>query len=176
MSDYENSPSAKLLATNCCACGKPLVDAVSVECGVGPDCRKKYLVAAGDVPEAARERANALVHAVACRPGDGLFALNAAAELLAVGFHLLAQRLVERTADIVIAPIDGGRISVVSPYDEVAVGALRGIRGRRWDKDAKVNTFPVGERKAVWQVLEAHYPGRLGMGPKGPFVIGAKAT
>ncbi len=39
---YENSPACKLIATTCCCCGHPLVDAVSVEAGIGPDCRKKW--------------------------------------------------------------------------------------------------------------------------------------
>lgn len=41
MSDYENAPAAAMLATHCC-CGRPLLDAVSVEAGIGPDCRKKH--------------------------------------------------------------------------------------------------------------------------------------
>jgi len=39
---YVNSPACELVETNCCCCGRPLVDAVSVETGVGPDCRAKY--------------------------------------------------------------------------------------------------------------------------------------
>ena len=37
---YENAPATLLLATHCCLCGRPLVDAESVECGIGPHCRK----------------------------------------------------------------------------------------------------------------------------------------
>ena len=39
---YENAPATQLLATHCCCCARPLVDAKSVELGVGPDCRKKH--------------------------------------------------------------------------------------------------------------------------------------
>lgn len=42
MSTYENAPATKLLATHCACCARPLVDAVSVETGVGPDCRKAH--------------------------------------------------------------------------------------------------------------------------------------
>lgn len=45
MSTYENAPATKLLATACACCGRALVDAVSVERGVGPDCAEKYFVA-----------------------------------------------------------------------------------------------------------------------------------
>lgn len=39
---YENVPATKLLATYCACCARPLVDAVSVEAGVGPECRKRH--------------------------------------------------------------------------------------------------------------------------------------
>lgn len=39
---YVNAPATKMLATNCACCGRPLVDAHSVETGVGPDCRKMH--------------------------------------------------------------------------------------------------------------------------------------
>lgn len=42
MSNYENAPATKLLATHCACCGRSLLDAVSVEAGVGPECRKRH--------------------------------------------------------------------------------------------------------------------------------------
>lgn len=39
---YENAPATILLATHCACCGRPLVDAASVETGIGPDCRKRH--------------------------------------------------------------------------------------------------------------------------------------
>lgn len=39
---YENAPATKLLATHCCCCARPLVDAKSVELGIGPECRKRH--------------------------------------------------------------------------------------------------------------------------------------
>lgn len=39
---YENSPACLLLATHCACCGRALVDAKSVETGVGPECRKRH--------------------------------------------------------------------------------------------------------------------------------------
>ena len=41
-SGYESAPATSLVATNCACCGHPLLDAVSVEAGVGPECRKRY--------------------------------------------------------------------------------------------------------------------------------------
>lgn len=40
--NYTNAPATKMLATNCACCGRDLVDAHSVETGVGPVCRKTH--------------------------------------------------------------------------------------------------------------------------------------
>jgi hypothetical protein len=42
MNNYVNAAATKLLATHCACCGKPLVDADSVQAGVGPDCRAMH--------------------------------------------------------------------------------------------------------------------------------------
>jgi hypothetical protein len=39
---YETAPATVMLASSCACCAKALVDSVSVETGVGPDCRKKH--------------------------------------------------------------------------------------------------------------------------------------
>lgn len=39
---YENAPATRMLATHCASCGRPLVDSVSVNTGMGPDCRKRH--------------------------------------------------------------------------------------------------------------------------------------
>lgn len=71
---YENSPALALVATRCALCSRPLLDAESVECGMGPTCRARH--GAGDqlrspnlfeaarltvlLPDALRERAHQL--------------------------------------------------------------------------------------------------------------------
>ena len=52
---YENAAATKLLATNCVICGRALVDATSVELGVGPECRKHV---DGDIADDTRKTAN----------------------------------------------------------------------------------------------------------------------
>jgi hypothetical protein len=42
VSNYENAPATKLLATHCACCGRSLLDAESVEAGMGPTCRKVH--------------------------------------------------------------------------------------------------------------------------------------
>lgn len=39
MTTYENAPATKFVATHCACCGRALVDALSVQTGIGPDCR-----------------------------------------------------------------------------------------------------------------------------------------
>lgn len=41
-SGYENAPATRMLAIYCACCRKPLVDAKSVETGMGPVCRGKH--------------------------------------------------------------------------------------------------------------------------------------
>lgn len=92
---YQNAPATKLLATACACCGRPLVDAVSVEMGIGPDCRAKYGV--DDVQDAAaRDEANALVHAVAKKGVEKKFVIEVCRKLEALGFVVLASRIMKR--------------------------------------------------------------------------------
>jgi hypothetical protein len=164
---YENAPATKMLATHCAACGRPLVDAVSVETGLGPDCRKKYSV---EVSEENRELANGLVYQLALEQ-TGEAALRCAFELRALGFVALADRVADRCADITIS-VDGDVLLVATPWSESANEQWRTIRGRRWDRELRVNRVPSSERAALWALLRRCFGGRLATGPKGPFVVG----
>lgn len=42
MNNYVNAVATRFVSTNCACCGKPLVDADSVQAGVGPDCRAMH--------------------------------------------------------------------------------------------------------------------------------------
>lgn len=173
MSGYETAPATLMLATHCAACGRPLVDAASVEAGMGPDCRKKYWVKV-DVSEAARLAANAIVYTIALKQaGDDVIA--GIAQLIALGFVVLAERIAKRVNAIQISEV-AGRLAVKTPYSEEAVAAQRHIPGRVWDKERKVNTFPLASKPWVWDFLLKMYPGQVALGPKGAFTIGAKAA
>lgn len=166
-SGYENAPSTQLLATQCAACGRPLVDAVSVETGMGPECRRKY--GYGDANAEGRAEANALVYAVAVNQ-TGLLVAQAAERLKALGFDKLASKIVDRAVDITITE-EGGTLAVEFPYNEGAIRDCRRIPGRRWDADRKVNTFPVSARAHVWRLLQFYFLGAVGQGPRGPFQV-----
>lgn len=165
---YETAPATVLVATNCAVCARPLVDAVSVETGMGPDCRKKHGFNIEAAPET-RAEANKLVYQIALNQG-GVEVLKAAVRLRELGFSKLAAVLIERKAEVTITE-DAEGVVVESPYVEEAVAAFRSIPGRKWDKEAKANRFPTGSKAALLKVLVTFYAGRTAMGPKGPFLI-----
>lgn len=166
---YENAPATRMLATHCAACGRPLVDSASVESGLGPDCRRKY--GAKGLDDVTRAEANKLVYELAIAQ-TGTRALEVAVELRALGLVVLADRVLERCADVRIEE-SGGELVVSAPYREEAVVAWRRVPGRRWDRDAKAYRVPASSRRAVWELLIAHYPGAAGVGPKGVFQVAA---
>lgn len=193
---YEEAPATKILATHCACCARPLLDAVSVETGVGPECRKKHKVEVMQgVPDYAeverflagvgpylfgrvtaawgdpRKIANVLVHFIALEQ-DGAEVLLAAAMLSALGFTVVAVRIMKRLVTVRICLEQGDtRFTVTTPYNEAASSAWRTIPSRRWDKERKVNVVDVKDKKALWTVLRTHFAGAHAEGPQGPFVV-----
>lgn len=167
---YEEAPGTKMVATNCAFCHKPLLDAVSVEVGAGPVCRKKYLVELDTASEEARKAANKLIHTIACHQ-DGEEVISCLNELFALGFPQVVKAILRTVCKVKIAVADDGRYAVKTPYDPDAVTAFQKIPGRKWDKANKVNTFPADQKKAIFQVLCDFYEGMTAVGPKGVFKV-----
>lgn len=171
---YENAPQTALLATHCMLCGKELCDAVSVEVGIGPVCRKKAGYADG--PEESRKAANKLIHFVAVSKDNAqrIVAMN---DLMGLGFAGVVKAMLRAVADVKISMTDeshphgAGRLAVKTPYNPAAVVAMRNVPGRRWDGTNKINTFPVSSKNKLWQVLQIHNNGAIGVGPKGIFEV-----
>lgn len=143
---YENAPSTRLLATHCCVCRRPLRDAVSVELGIGPICRRKHVF---DVPvdEAERRAANEIVHAVACAQAITADQVN---KLTKLGFAQLAgilfRRIGEQVERIKIGITTStwrGRhyvkFTIEAPYWAAANPLWRQMQGRWWNRDKKRN-------------------------------------
>lgn len=170
---YENAPATKLLATHCAVCSRPLVDAESVDTGIGPECRKRHGYNTKVTAEQ-RTAANKLVHDIALAVSHDdhakvTEAIKAAAfQLPALGFTKLADVLVKRSATITIAE-RGMDLTVDCPYREELVVAWRGLG--RWDREAKCRVVPPEQRRELWTFLKRHYAGALGVGPKGVFVV-----
>lgn len=175
---YENAPATKLLATHCACCNRKLVDATSVETGIGPICRGK--VGYQDFDAELRAEANKLVYFIAAeRVGNDVDA--AVARLREMGFDSLAEKIVERLAKAakkatrINITTDGDRLILVTPFrrnraDEFTK-AMRAIPGRRWN--GRANTFPntLEAKLAMWDFLKDFFPGEFGTGPKGVFEI-----
>lgn len=178
MSDYENAPATKMLSANCAVCGRPLVDAISVEMGIGPECRKEY---DGGITAAVQSEANKIVHGAALAAGLGRIneVLAAADKVEALGLAVLANKMrrrfksAERLAEIEIEGPFDGTYRVVTPYrrKESArfVAAWRAVPGRRWVNGA--NLIPAGSKNALWALLKEFFGGRYVKGPKGVFRI-----
>lgn len=189
---YENSAACEIMATNCCACGKPLVDAKSVETGIGPVCRKKYGYDAG-VSEKAREMANQVVYALACAISEGtvtLSTLESVEQLRVLGFPLIADIFVSNGVSVSIDVRDHEgeeRYFVRAPYDP-AFNQSCWINGRVGVKDVVAMTvskrkvfhwtFPKTEasRKRIWGALVKHHAGRLAVANGVPFQIAPLKT
>lgn len=172
---YEDAPATRLLATRCALCGRPLVDSVSVEIGIGPDCRRKVKFD-NAISEEVRSEANRLVYEIALHRStatvDPKVVSRVALRLRDLGLTTLAERMIRGFATIEIK-IEGGKLVVDAPYRLEAIGAWHKIPGRIWDSKLKKNTVPCGESRALWNLLRNFYPNSLGIGPKGVFSTGA---
>lgn len=165
---YENAPATQMLATTCCACGRPLLDSASVTAGMGPDCRSKYGVASLD--EETRKAANVHIYHIALHQTGPEVASRLEA-LRQLGLVKLVERIVKRLAPDYLAVFfdEGDRFAVRAPYE---VGqALFGINGRRWEKERKLTTFPNGAKRDVFDALRRAHRGGKCIGPKGEFTL-----
>lgn len=191
---YESAPATKILATSCACCGRPLVDATSVETGVGPDCRARfgYAEAQGEPDWTAaqhalnsmagpifplplewnldaRRCANVIVYHIALeQSGPNVNLLQRA--LVALGYTMLAERIAKRLAKIQIE-VNGQEYLVKAPYIEDAPSWASNVPGARWSPTLKRRIVPVSSRKELFAALQRAYPGQTAVGPKGLFTL-----
>ena len=195
---------APKVATHCAACGRTLTDAVSIEKGIGPVCRKKYLYEdaypidkdtafqltvfltdsaipeelAAKIGEACLDdnsrRAANLLVHAASTEGPRA-AIEATHALRLLGYEALANRAQQRLAKVHIT-VEGTFFIVQTPFDPLFLIEVRRIPGRRWDYTRKVNAIPVAYKVALFEALLKAHAGELGVGPKGPFVIERSAA
>jgi hypothetical protein len=173
---YEDSPQAKLVATQCAACHRPLVDAVSVSTGLGPECRRKYGVSQ-TCPDEARQEANQLIYLIAARQ-TGIDVAMAAKRLRELGFDKLADIVNERVADVFIYDTGTG-YKVQWVWDEMLqaqrLAEFKNIPGRRWlgppAGTEKMWSVPYSSKNALWNWIKRNFPCRIVIGPRGPFTV-----
>jgi hypothetical protein len=194
MSTYEDAPATALVATCCACCARPLVDAPSVERGVGPTCAKKYgfgvAQGAADWTAAAalagragvvlastddaRKAANALVYRCAALQGDATIP-DLVAAIGALGFAKVAEAIARNLVPVVVSVTDeGDRLAVDAPYLPTLTAALQAIPGRQWDRERKLNVVPAAERRALWIAFRKTLaPGTVVVGTRGVAVLRA---
>lgn len=168
---YENAPATKLLATHCAVCARPLVDAKSVELGIGPDCRKKYGFDMACTEEA-RNRANRLVYLIALGTMSFNDTKDAIQGLMNLGFTVLAERITYRLAAITVTEKGPTRLLADVPYNEAALPELRRV-GHSVYENNKFKGWEVAasSRNQLFAIMKRHYAGLLGVGPRGLFEI-----
>lgn len=179
---HENLPATKLVATHCCVCGRPLVEADSVETGIGPICSKRnkvghfshtpdvegaagFLVGTGVVVnlEDPHKAANQLIYILAAdQESPHVSALCMALE--ALGYTEVARAIASRLAPayVSVRSENGGlavRFKTKSDgtFDKL-VTAFRSVPGRGFDKKTKTNSFPVTSKGALWTALVKALP------------------
>lgn len=176
---YENAASTKMLASHCAFCARPLRDAQSVESGVGPICRRRYMVA-DRVDEQARKEGNKLIHTIA-KHQNGPGVEKALERLSELGFTNVVKRIRKRIKKHSVQKVElfyrSGRLHLRVPFMgrdrfRLYLNAVKAIKGRRFDKQEKTWTFPPEQRASVWGVLQRFFSGQSAIGPKGEFVIG----
>lgn len=174
---YENAPATTMLASHCACCARPLVDAQSVEIGIGPVCREKYMVV-DTVTREARMEGNKLIHTIA-RLQRGREVILAISRLKELGFIRVVERI-EKRLNKQARPIElsyqGGRIYLKTHHIgedmfDAYLKALRSIYGRKWEVEERVNSFPMDQKRSVWEMVRKFFSGYKAIGPKGEFVI-----
>jgi len=165
---YEQAPATKMLATHCMFCNRPLVDAASVEAGIGPVCRER--VGYNEhVSDSVRKQANAIIHSIALNRKDPFINFQLR-ELESLGLNRLALKIEEALAEIKIEERDN-RLWVEAPFLESSLRDWRSIIGRVFDGQSKRNVVPSNQRVALFRLLTKHYSGCTARGPKGLFVL-----
>lgn len=118
--------------------------------------RAEGLVGAGD----ARALTNWAVNRIAAL---GLSAGDDVADQLvlivaAAGYVRLAAQLAERHSRVVVhVEHTEAELTVSAPYNPAFTENSRRVRGRRWDRAAKVFRFPKSERVSLWAQLVASF-------------------
>ncbi len=160
---YENSAACLALATFCACCSRPLVDATSVELGIGPICRKDHgfdkaekdpdwilaLVLLDRLMDAgfaasdkcqkglkdndARVICNALVHYIAVMQ-DGGQVVKVTEVVAALGYTKLAGIIGKRLGQIIVTTNDDGTYTVIAPYSDEFNRLARSVPGTRGEK------------------------------------------
>ena len=164
---HEKAKATRLLATHCCVCWRPLVDAKSVEMGIGPVCRKKYghpdilttdemrMRALGALAVSgldshvidevlargndARQVCNWLVYWASANYTDKKIVLGCTPIIRLLGYTSLADKL-EQDRSTVRLVVKADEIEVYFPWEDTTIQGLKMLNGVTL-RDPKTNRF-----------------------------------
>lgn len=172
---YENSIQCRLLDSRCCVCGKEIVDSISIEIGMGPDCRHEYT---GGIDADTQKACNVITHdaAIAAQEGNVEKVRKCAEMIRTLGLPILADKILdrfknaERLAKITIVEKDGF-LFIKTPWKQTPgfAAAWRAIPGRRYQMGR--NIVPLTSRREVWELIKQFFPDVYGVGPQGAFKV-----
>lgn len=184
---YENAPATILLNTNCACCGKKLVDANSVERGIGPVCNEKYFQIDINTDTSDWKRANELINKIARKDVDPTKVKSWVTELQFCGYPKVAARIQERFEKRIEkakkkAPVkifalmndSAGGFSVSTPYNVAFINDLKSsveYSQRRWNGEEKRWEISAFAKPALWSCVKRHFAGETAHGPKGFFTV-----
>lgn len=184
--NYTDAPACKLLATHCACCGRPLLDAKSVEFGIGPDCRQNY--GFDDVPNKPDWFAGKTIAAnyepallpsieswtdarIACNKLVHLFALDVVGRkwvpeaVFALGYVKLSEKLAERGGRVEVKAIPEGSTTptefhVRTPYNpSFGSRAVPGMWFNKRGTPKKHWVVPARSRVQLWAALRQNFAG-----------------
>jgi hypothetical protein len=152
---YEELTTTKIVATHCCSCGRPLLDASSVTTGMGPTCRKKY-----SFPETLTEEqrvfANSLVHKLGVLRQEDNKTNDKLADIKAT---LKEIESIEGCEDVALK----FRFALISPLVEVAQ-VDKWTYAVTFGDSSKIHSDRA--RSAKWRFIGAVKEGKLGYNKK----------
>jgi len=195
-----SNPNTHRMATNCCMCGTQLLDAKSVELGIGPVCRKNsgFSDLYKTLDESARKATNALIHraGITCEASspDIKEILDIVQEIELLGFTQVADKVRTRFALVRMTwvlgaakyrwdwrnkmSVDTGEthdvLRVWTPYSPefVQLRRDRNIEARPVKVDKEFFwEFPKSCAGKAYKLLVDVFPGALAHGDKGYFII-----
>lgn len=172
---YHDAKATRILATHCVSCGKDLLDAKSVEIGMGPDCRRRFLrnpeiettdemrlralgaLAVSGLPTEiidavmahkgdARVVCNTLVFHAALHFTDKEFVLGCTPVIRLLGYVKLADKLEKDRSTVKLTATDDGWIEVYVPRNETFMAGAHKMGG-------EIHRHPKGRFKC-WAVPE----------------------
>ena len=158
--DYAAAPACGMLAANCAVCGRPLLDARSVETGIGPDCRRKHGVP-NSLSDEARTEANLIVWQIA---HDQTAKSGQITRLIEIGATQVAIKIGRRFfKTIEVWPATStGRIQVLTPYNPDFVAAIKTLcKSRRFEVATKTWTVAQSDRSNLWSAIRRACSGWL---------------